>query len=207
MQIIKEVCVDSLIDAICAQKNGADRIELCSRLDLDGLTPEKELIKKTISKLQIPIRVMIRPNGNGFVYNQSHLKNMIDSIEFCKSLNVDGVVLGCVDSENILDFTQISKLASIAKPLKVIVHKAIDYSNSVIGSFEKIIQDPNINGVLSSGGKQFAKDGLKSLKKMLDLAPNNFEVISAGGITFQNFQIIHSILNGKYYHGKKIIKI
>ena len=49
MQIIKEVCVDSLIDAICAQKNGADRIELCSRLDLDGLTPEKELIKKTIS--------------------------------------------------------------------------------------------------------------------------------------------------------------
>ena len=95
MQIIKEVCVDSLIDAICAQKNGADRIELCSRLDLDGLTPEKELITKTISKLQIPIRVMIRPHGNGFVYNQSHLKAMIDSIKFCKSLNVDGVVLGC----------------------------------------------------------------------------------------------------------------
>ena len=132
---------------------------------------------------------------------------MIDSIKFCKSLNVDGVVLGCLDSDNNLDFSQISKLASIAKPLKVIVHKAIDYSNSVIGSFEKIIQDPNINGVLTSGGKQFAKDGLKSLKKMLDLAPNNFEVISAGGITFQNFQSIHSILNGKYYHGKKIIKI
>ena len=119
MQIIKEVCVDSLIDAICAQKNGADRIELCSRLDLDGLTPEKELIKKTISKLQIPIRVMIRPHGNGFVYKQGHLKAMIDSIEFCKSLNVDGVVLGCLDSENNLDFTQISKLASIAQHRKI----------------------------------------------------------------------------------------
>ena len=207
MQIIKEVCVDTFKDAVEAEKNGANRIELCSRLDLDGLTPSRQLIKKVISKLDIPVRVMIRPHGNGFVYNQSHLKDMIDGIEFCKSLNVDGVVLGCLDSENNLDFTQISKLASIAKPLKVIVHKAIDYSNSVIGSFEKIIQDPNINGVLSSGGKQFAKDGLKSLKKMLDLAPNNFEVISAGGITFQNFQTIHSILNGKYYHGKKIIKI
>ena len=32
----------------------------------------------------------------GFVYNQSHLKAMIDSIKFCKSLNVDGVVLGCL---------------------------------------------------------------------------------------------------------------
>ena len=41
---------------------------------------------------------------------------------------------------------------------------------------------------------------------MLDLAPNNFEVISAGGITFENFQNIHSELNGKFYHGKKIIK-
>ena len=206
MQIIKEVCVDTFKDAVEAEKNGANRIELCSRLDLDGLTPSRQLIKKVISKLDIPVRVMIRHHGNGFVYNDSDLEEMIESIKFCKSLNIDGVVLGCLDSKNNLDFTQISELASIAKPLNVIIHKAIDYSSSVISSFEKIIQYSNINGVLSSGGKQFAKDGLKYLKKMLDLAPNNFEVISAGGITFENFQNIHSELNGKFYHGKKIIK-
>ena len=46
MQIIKEVCVDTFIDAINAEKNGADSIELCGRLDLDGLTPSRRLIKK-----------------------------------------------------------------------------------------------------------------------------------------------------------------
>ena len=137
MQIIKEVCVDTFKDAVEAEKNGANRIELCSRLDLDGLTPSRQLIKKVISKLDIPVRVMIRPHGNGFVYNDSDLEEMIESIKFCKSLNIDGVVLGCLDSKNNLDFTQISELASIAKPLNVIIHKAIDYSSSVISSFEK----------------------------------------------------------------------
>ena len=55
MQIIKEVCVDSLDDAINAEKNGANRIELCGRLDLDGLTPSKDLIKSAFSILKIPI--------------------------------------------------------------------------------------------------------------------------------------------------------
>ena len=45
MQTIKEVCVESLEDAVIAEKNGANRIELCGRLDLDGLTPSRKLIK------------------------------------------------------------------------------------------------------------------------------------------------------------------
>ena len=37
--IIKEVCVDNIYDAISAFKKGADRLEICSNLDQDGLTP------------------------------------------------------------------------------------------------------------------------------------------------------------------------
>ena len=206
MQIIKEVCVDSLFDAVEAEKNGANRIELCSRLDLDGLTPSKSLIQNVLSKIHIPVRIMIRPHSNGFIYNKKDINEMFEVIKFCKSLKVDGIVTGCLNINNELDIDQISDLAVLSKPLKFIVHKAIDHSNSVIKSFEKIILNPNINGVLSSGGKQFAVDGSEYLKKMLDLAPDNFEVISAGGITHENFEIIHSKLIGKFYHGKKIIK-
>ena len=35
----------------------------------------------------------------------------------------------------------------------------------------------------------------------------NFEIINAGGITYKNFNELHSLIQGKYYHGKKIIKI
>ena len=39
MGVVKEVCVDNIKDAINAFEKGADRIEFCSNLDEDGLTP------------------------------------------------------------------------------------------------------------------------------------------------------------------------
>ena len=97
MRIIKEVCVDSFLDAVNAEKKGANRIELCGRLDLDGLTPSKKLIKKVFSNLNIPIRVMIRPKYPSFIYSDQDIQIMIEDINYCKELGVDGLVLGCLD--------------------------------------------------------------------------------------------------------------
>ena len=206
MQIIKEVCVDSLEDAVSAEKNGANRIELCGRLDLDGLTPSRELIKESFYTLKIPVRVMIRPKHSSFIYSEEEINTMIEDINFCKSLGLDGVVFGCLDENSNFNMTQINKLSKIAKPLNVVIHKSIDYTKSVIDSLLLLIKNRNINGVLTSGGQRFAKDSVKTLKKMLDLVPDSFEIISAGGITYENFDKLHSQIKGKYYHGKKIIK-
>ena len=99
MQIIKEVCVDSLIDAISAEKNGAHRIELCGRLDLDGLTPSRGLIRQTFNSLNIPIRVMIRPKHPSFIYSEEEIYRMLGDINYCKEIGVDGVVFGCLGQE------------------------------------------------------------------------------------------------------------
>ena len=206
MQIIKEVCVDSFNDAINAEKNGANRIELCGRLDLDGLTPSKKLISKVFSNLKIPIRVMIRPKHPSFVYSDDEIQQMLEDITYCKELGIDGVVLGCLNENSYLDIEKIDLLSKIAKPLNVIIHKAIDSTESVIDSILLLIKNENINGVLTSGGQQFAKDSIETLKKMLDLAPDSFEIICAGGVTYENFNKLHSLVKGKYYHGKKIIK-
>ena len=40
---------------------------------------------------------------------------------------------------------------------------------------------------------------------MKDVIPKNFELISAGKITDQNFSLIHKNIKGKFYHGKKIV--
>ena len=205
MQIIKEVCVDSLDDAINAEKNGANRIELCGRLDLDGLTPSKDLIKSAFSILKIPIRVMIRPKHPSFVYSEDEISTMIDDIKFCKNLGLDGVVFGCLDEEYNFEMKQINRLSEVAKPLNVIIHKAIDSTSSVIESLSLISKNSNINGVLTSGGERFAINAVETIKKMLVLVPNKFEIIIAGGITFQNFDKLNDIVNGKFYHGKKII--
>ena len=44
--MIVEVCANSYESAINAELGGANRIELCKDLHLDGLTPDDEIAKK-----------------------------------------------------------------------------------------------------------------------------------------------------------------
>jgi len=38
--VIKEACVQSFEEAVLTEQRGADRVELCARLDLDGVTKD-----------------------------------------------------------------------------------------------------------------------------------------------------------------------
>ena len=205
MDILKEACVDNAEDAINAFKLGANRLEYCSKLDEDGITPPKEeliLIKKLVS---IPIRVMVRPHSKSFNYSESDILKMKSTIEFCKSQNFDGVVFGCLKTNFELDIDLISELAKYSKPLNVIIHKAIDFTKSPLASLEELIELKTVNGVLSSGGAATAELGIKTLKKRVDIAPQNFEIIAAGKITNTNIDEIHKRICSGFYHGKKIV--
>ena len=205
MTVVKEACVDNIQDAINAFKKGADRIEFCSNLDEDGLTPSNYDLISLKKSISIPVRVMVRPHSNSFNYNDDDLTQMKETIEFCKNQKFDGVVFGCLDDNNELDLNKIKYLADFAKPLNVIIHKAIDLTSSPLNSLKKLIKIDNVNGVLSSGGFETAELGTEVLKKMINITPNEFEVISAGKITNQNFKILHEKIDGKFYHGRKIV--
>ena len=205
MDIIKEVCIDNIRDAISAVKLGADRIEFCSKLDEDGLTPKTEDLISIKKIVQCPIRVMVRPHSRSFVYSEQDLKEMKKTINLCNQHNFDGVVFGCLDENMELDIKKIKYLTDLSKPLKVIIHKAIDLTSSTLNSLKQLIEIKQINGVLSSGGADTAELGLDNLKKMIAISPPKFEIISAGKITSQNLDNLHEKIQGKFYHGKKIV--
>ena len=205
MNVVKEACVDNIQDAINAFKKGADRIEFCSNLDEDGLTPSNYDLISLKKSISIPVRVMVRPHSNSFNYSDDDLIHMKETIEFCKNQKFDGVVFGCLDDDNELDLNKIKYLADLAKPLNVIIHKAIDLTSSPLNSLKKLLDIDNVNGVLSSGGFETAELGTEVLKKMINISPNEFEIISAGKITNQNFKILHEKIDGKFYHGRKIV--
>ncbi len=205
MGVVKEVCVENILDAINAFELGADRIEFCSNLDEDGLTPYIDDLISLKKNVSVPVRVMIRPHSNSFNYSENDLAQMKETIEFCKNQKFDGVVFGCLDKNDELDLNKIMYLADFAKPLNVIIHKAIDLTSSPINSLKKLLKIQNINGVLSSGGCDTADQGAEILKKMINFSPRNFEIISAGKITNQNFEILHEKIRGKFYHGRKIV--
>ena len=202
---IIEACVDSLEDAIKAEKAGADRIELCSRLDLDGLTPDFALTKSVQGSVNIPLRIMIRPREGDFYYSDDEVVEMIDAISKCRYLNVEGVVLGATTSNRQkLDHELIDELAQVAYPLKVTIHKVIDDCSAPLKEIEKLKSYQNVDSVLTSGQANTAEDGVEMLKSMNEAAGNEITVIGAGKITKSVIPELHAKLNLRAYHGRKI---
>ena len=204
--ILKEVCVDNLDDAFNAYKCGANRIEFCSNLDQDGLTPKVEELLALSNTIDIPIRCMLRPHSNSFIYDKDDLKKIENTINICKKIKIDGVVFGSLNNENEIDFDILEYISIMSKPLKLIFHKAIDFTPDFSKSLKSLIDSKLVDGVLTTGGKEKAIDNLDLLSKISSTIPEDFEFIACGNITYENYDYIHSIIKSKFYHGKKIIK-
>ena len=206
-EFCREVCVDNIKDAMRAVDFGANRIEYCSKLDEEGLTPNVEDVKYLLKNINIPIRIMIRPHSKSFNYSETDISLMLRDISTFKKIDIDGIVIGCLNKDDEIDLKKINLFIEKARPLKVIFHKAIDLTSDPLKSLKNLIKYSNINGVLTSGGFKKAEDGVKLLKKMLDICPINFELIIAGKITSENINKINQKLSAKFYHGKKIVGV
>ena len=206
-EFCKEVCVDNVKDAMRAVDLGANRIEYCSVLSEEGLTPDIEDVKYLLKNINIPLRIMIRPHSKSFNYSEKDISIMLRDISAFKKIDIDGIVIGCLNKDDEIDLKKINLLIEKAKPLKVIFHKAIDITSDPLKSLKNLIKNSNIDGVLTSGGFKRAEDGIKLLKKMLDICPINFELIIAGKITSENINKINQKLSAKFYHGKKIVGV
>src|SRR5690625_8035468 len=90
-----EIAANSLTSAVIARRAGADRIELCANLELGGTTTSPGTLMVAREKLDIPIHVVIRPRAGGFVYSAKEIEEMKHTIRFCRSLEIEGGVVGC----------------------------------------------------------------------------------------------------------------
>ena len=205
LNFTKEACVASIGDAINVEKNGADQIELCSRLDLDGLTPSKKLILQTIRKVSIPIKVMIRSRPGNFTYNQDDVNTMLDSIEFCQKNGINGIAFGALNSNRKIDEKILNQIVSKYTGLNITFHKAIDLVDNQINEIQKLLKFNQIKAVLTSGGQKNVVDGQENIKKLFERFKDEIDIIAAGSITNKNIKKIHKTLGLKIYHGKKIV--
>ena len=203
--IIKEACVEGYQEAMLAEKLGADRIELCSHLDRDGLTPERETIIDVLRSISIPIKIMIRPRSGNFVYNKKEIYQMEEEISFCKTNGVKEVVFGVLDTQNRIDMDLVKRLTNISYPMRVTFHKAIDFSANIKEAFEQLIKCKAVTSVLTSGKGKFVLENRTLIREIIQLYKDKINIILAGGITNDNLDKIHKTFHCIEYHGKKIV--
>ncbi len=183
--MLLEICANSYQSAINAEKGGANRIELCENLSIGGITPNRDLIKHVIEELSIPVNVLIRPRGADFVYNDEEFEQMLNNIEFCKSIDCNGIVSGVLNSNNTIDIERTKQLIETSKPLSFTFHRAFDNVINPIIAINQLI-NLKTDYILTSGQAETALEGLETLKRLKKEAKGKIEILVGGSVRSSN---------------------
>lgn len=177
--LLLEVCVSSVEDAIVAQRAGADRIELNCALEVGGLTPSIGTIRATLESVGIPVIVMIRPRPGSFFYTVDELRLMVRDIEAVVEASADGIAIGALTAEGLVHAEFMKHARSLCE--EVVFHRAFDMIREQSAALDQLCE-LGVARVLTSGGAVRAIDGAERLRQLLQQADCRIGVLPAGGI-------------------------
>lgn len=202
--MFKEACIGSYQEGINAQRNGADRVELCSNLDVGGLSPNIKEVQKALEYLTIPVFVMVRVREGNFIYTKKEKDLMLQEIKNLKNIGVEGIVIGALTSREEIDVDFIKEVVKVARPMQITFHKAIDETKDYNREIEKLIE-LGIDRVLTSGKKEKIEDAIGFLKTLNRNYGDEIKFIGAGKVTKDNLESIDNKIGLEEYHGKLIV--
>lgn len=182
-----EVCVDSMASLHAAIDGGADRIELCSALELGGLTPTTGLLLAA-ARTSVPIHAMIRPRGGDFLFTPAELDQMIDDVIACREAGLAGVVIGA-SRGGALDGAALALLAQAAGPLSLTLHRVFDLLEDPSAAIEQA-SDLGMDRILTSGGAPAAEAGIVAIRRHVNQANGRLAIMAGGGIHAGNVDLI-----------------
>lgn len=184
MSVLLEVCVDSAEGLYSALEGGADRIELCSALELGGLTPSQALMELA-STVPIPIYAMIRPRAGSFWFSAEDEAIMAADIGNARNAGLAGVVLGASLADGSLDVTLLERLIAEANGLGTTLHRAFDLVPDAETALEQAIA-LGFERILTSGLSQTAEEGLDNLRHLAGKAGKRISIMPGSGVSAGN---------------------
>lgn len=207
-----EVIATTIQDVIDANEYGADRVELCSSMDQDGLTPSIGLIKEASHISKIPINVMVRNHNQSFVYNDADKKIMLDEISFINDTEANGIVIGMLEENGTIDEPFLQAVSEKLNNKEIVFHKAFDQIEDKISTLKIIKEYPDVKTVLTAGGQGSAQDHFKELMILNGHAESfGITIMPGGGLAHDNtdgfrkkFKALHfgtgARTNGSFHH-------
>jgi copper homeostasis protein len=198
-----EIACFNYESAIIAQDNGADRIELCEKMQLGGTTPNAVLAVRVREIVSIKMHVIIRPRGGDFTYTDDEFIEMKQDIKHLKKLGVDGFVFGILNSDGSVNKKQNQELVNLASPLSCTFHRAFDVVKSIGQGLEDVI-DCGFQTILTSGRGKNVEEGIADLELIQKLAKDRIEIMPGGGLRSSNIKLLQEKLEPTFYHSSAI---
>jgi len=181
-----EICSNSRRSAEHAKAGGATRIELCSRLEVGGITPSPEDISYCVQQLQLRTHVLVRPREGHFTYSNAEFALICEQVEMCKRLGAHAVVVGFLTADGRVDTLRTRHIVELAAPMEVTFHRAFDeMTEPPLEALEKIICC-GCHRLLTSGCRPTAEEGIDTLRQLVQQAAGRITILAGAGITPQN---------------------
>ncbi|WP_210526718.1 copper homeostasis protein CutC [Rubellimicrobium arenae] len=183
-----EVCVADPESLEAAVAGGAQRIELCSALELGGLTPSPGLMRRA-AEAPVPVYCLVRSRSGDFVYGPADIAAMRADIAEVRRLGLAGVVIGASRPDGSLDEKALADLSEAAGPLGRTLHRAIDLAPDLGAATDTAVR-LGFERVLSSGGQRTAPDGIEGLRRIHGTARGRLKVMAGSGVTPANVEAL-----------------
>lgn len=194
-----EVAANSVASACAAEAGGAARVELCTALEVGGLTPSHAMIAVARERLRIPLHVLIRPRAGDFVFDDLECEVMQRDVETCKALGCAGVVLGALDANSDVDVARCRRLVSAAQGMSVTFHRAFDFARDPEQALEAIVA-LGCDRVLTSGQQPDALAGASLIRRLIERANGRITIMPGGGITPSNIATVAEATGAREFH-------
>ncbi|GAB3273552.1 copper homeostasis protein CutC [Kineosporia babensis] len=199
-----EIAVTGVAGARIAAQQGADRVELCTALELGGLTPSAAMVDAVVA-IGLPVHVLIRSRPGNFVYTPDEVAVQAADISRMMDAGVAGVVIGALTSDHVVDEAVLSHwVGAVSGRVEVTFHRAVDQAADPVAA-ARCLADAGVARVLSSGGAARAGEGVAVLEQMRQAAPG-LGITAGGGVQIADFPALRSAgVEGVHLSAKKIV--
>jgi copper homeostasis protein len=191
-----EICVEAP-SALAACCDDADRIELCSGLDVGGLTPSIGLME--LAALSgVETHVLIRERSGNFAMTATDITAAVASIRVVREMGLHGVVIGAAQ-DGVLDRAALDAMVHAADGLDVTLHRVIDVLDDPIAVMEVAVEY-GITRILTSGAASSAANGIAGLTRLHEAADGRIEIMAGAGINSNNIGSLMAQTNITSFH-------
>jgi copper homeostasis protein len=180
-----EAVVDSLDAALAAQAAGADRLELCSALELGGLTPGAGLMQIVCAQVRIPVHILLRTRSGDFECTQAEFETLLLEVKVARLAGAEGIVVGILLPNGRIDVARMRLLVEAAAPMSVTFHRAFDRLTNRNLALADLLST-GCQRLLSSGLASSAEIGGSTLQWLRAHSNGWLVVMPGGGITADN---------------------
>ena len=195
-----EICTPSRLSAVAAKEGGAKRIELCSNLEVGGLTPTDEDIVYCVQTLGLRTHVLVRPRAGNFLYNADEMAEIERTVMRCRQLGAAAVVVGFLTPDGKVDLGLTRRIVQLAAPMEVTFHRAFDEAQQDPIEALQAVMEAGCHRLLTSGQAPTAPQGAAVIKRLVDHS-SCLKILAGSGVTPDNVRQLIAATGVTEVHG------